>query len=126
MSLQLPDPLDMRYSLENSWGNERIEVTGCMLGSDGSGGVHSKHIRTRSCGFGMGIVKLSSDGSFEVVGSSFGSVPGKQTVPRSEMIGLLHALMHTKGDAIIECDNKSVWRIFSKGLSARSTYNSAD
>ena len=73
--------------------------------------------------FGLGIVKLRSDGSFELVGSAFGSVPGKQTVPRSEMTGLLHALMHTKGDAIIECDNKAVWRIFSKGPSAQPEYN---
>ena len=44
--LQLPDPLDMRYSFENSCRTERIEVTGCILGSDGSGGVHSKRYFT--------------------------------------------------------------------------------
>ena len=102
----------MEYVYDNSWGAERIDVNGCILGSDGSGGAHSKHIRTRRCGFGIGIIRLSSDGSFEWVGSAFGSVPGKQTVPRSEMTGLLHALMHTKGDAFIECDNKAVWRFF--------------
>ena len=94
-----------------------------MLGSDGCGGKYSRRIGTRWCGFGIGIIRLRTDGSFELVGSAFGSVPGKQTVPRSEMTGLLHALMHTKGDAIIECDSKAVWRIFSKGPSAQPEYN---
>ena len=100
--LSLPDPLGMDYVFENSWGLKRIDVEGCVLGSDGSGGKYSRHIRTRRCGFGIRIIRLRTDGSFELVGSAFGSVPGKQTVPRSEMTGLLHALMHTKGNAIIE------------------------
>ena len=35
--LDLPDPLGMDYLYDNSWGAERIDVTGCILGSDGSG-----------------------------------------------------------------------------------------
>ena len=56
---------------------------------------------------------------FERVGVALGSVPGAQTVPRSEITGLLHALRHTKGDAVIQCDNWSVCRTFSKGPSAK-------
>ena len=38
------------------------------------------------------------------------------------MTGLLHALMHTKGCAIIECDHKSGRRFFSKVPSAQPEY----
>ena len=105
----------MKYHYYNSWTDDRIDVSGCIVGTDGSGGKHGRQIRTRKCGFGVSIVKLCRDGTFQLVGSAFGSVPGKQTVPRSEMAGLLHALLHTKGDAIMECDNRAVWRIFSRG-----------
>ena len=36
----------------------------------------------------------------------------------------MHALRHTKGDAVIQCDNWSVCRTFSKGPSAKPIYNS--
>ena len=39
------------------------------------------------------------------------------------MAGVLHALLHTKGDAIVECDNRAVWRIFSKGPTAQPKHN---
>ena len=46
-------------------------------------------------------------------------------MPRSEITALLHALRHTKGDALIECDNRSVFRTFSKGPSAKPIDNSS-
>ena len=98
-------------------------MAGCIVGTDGSGGKNGRQIRTRKCGFGVSIVRLLRNGGFELVGSAYGSVPGKQTVPRSEMAGLLPALLHTKGDAVVECDNKAVWRILSKGPKAQPEHN---
>ena len=68
--------------------------------------------------------RFTRDGSFHRIGHASWSVLGTQTVPRSEITGLLHALRHTKGDAIIECDNRSVFRTFSKRPSAKPIYNS--
>ncbi len=45
-------------------------------------------------------------------------------MPRSEITALLHALRHTKGAALIECDNRSVFGTFSKGPSAKPIYDS--
>ena len=105
--LCLPDPLQDDYLYENSWVG-RLDISGCIVGHDGSGGKHARQIRTRRCGFGVAVVRLLADGSLLNVGTASWSVPGKQTVPRSEMTGLLHALMHTKGDAIFQCDNRRV------------------
>ena len=102
--LNIPDPFQVDYLYENSRVG-LLDISGCIVGHDGSGGKHARQIRTRRCGFGVAVVRLLADGSLLHVGVASGSVPGKQTVPRSEMVGLLHALMHTKGDAFFQCDN---------------------
>ena len=62
-------------------------------------------------------------GTLEATASGYGSVPGKHTVPRREMTGLLHALLHTEGDATVQCDNTGVWRTFVKGPHAQPGHN---
>ena len=66
---------------------------------------------------------MLADGSLVELGVASRSVPGKQTVPRSEMTGLLHALLHTKGEAISQCDNKGVFITFLKGPRAQPSFN---
>ena len=39
------------------------------------------------------------------------------------MTGLLHALLHTKGDAIFQCDNRGVWCTVPKGPRAQPRHN---
>ena len=70
-----------------------MDVTGCIVGHDGSGGRHSRHIRTRRCGFETAVIRMLSDGSLVTVGFDDTSVPRKHIAPRSEMVGLLHALL---------------------------------
>ena len=40
--LHVPDPFDLKYDFFNSRGNDRLDVTGCILGGDGSGGKFGK------------------------------------------------------------------------------------
>ena len=65
-----------------------LVVVGSMLGRSAPEDV----------AFGVAVVRFQADGSLVNVGTASGSVPGKQTVPRSEMTGLLLALLHTKVD----------------------------
>ena len=58
--LRLPDPFNRHYNFSNSWGSDRLDVTGCVLGSDGSGGKQGRQIRTRMCGFGLAIFRITS------------------------------------------------------------------
>ena len=93
------------------------------MGHDGSGGKDARQVRTRICGFGVAVVRILADGSLEEVGVASGSVPGKQTVPRSEMTGLLRALLHTKGEATFQYDNEGVFNTFIEGPRAQPRYN---
>ena len=120
--LDMPDPLTADYMFTNSWGQCRLDVEGLILGSDGTGGEHARDPRSRRCCFGAAVIKVAAH-QFTLVGTAYGTVCGKQTVPRSEMRGLLHMLHYTKGDAIIVIDNKQVVDTFSKGLRARPKYN---
>ena len=104
--LNMVDPLASEYSFTNSWGNTRIDVEGHLRGSDGTGGENSRDARIRRCYFGAAIFRLVAH-SFTVVGTAYGTVCGKQTVPRSEIQGLLHLLLYIKGNAIITIDNKN-------------------
>ena len=75
----------------NLWPEFAPGIVGCMTWqpdiyfSDGSGGVHSKDPRLRRVGWG--IVRLDQDG--ELREACHGSVPGKQTVPRAELMALI-------------------------------------
>ena len=68
------------------------------------------------CGFGVAFIRANDDfSSLEYVGHAHGSVPGKQTVPRSEATALLHTLATTRGNAVYVCDNYGVFCNYKKG-----------
>ena len=113
--LNVPDPLDHEYSFTAT--STIIDVTGKLIGGDGSGGAHSKDFRTRRCGFGLVIIEPdacslngTSEQAIETIGQASGTVPGKQTVPRAEATAILHALRTTRGHATFVCDNLGVVR----------------
>ena len=119
LSLDVPDPLVQDYCFVSSFTS--LDVIGKILAGDGSEGRNSKDLRTRRCcfddavlallllrlGWGEGIGSghapsqnlwnqtdsVTARSPPAVLGSAFGSVPGKQTAPRAEALGLLHALM---------------------------------
>ena len=116
--LNMPDPLNEEFSFVSSY--DHLNVTGCVLAGDGSGGRNSRDCRTRRCGFGLVIIEANTgegilgNGSIspQVLGYASGSVPGKQTTPRAEAIALLFALLTTIGSAIYVCDNLGVVQRF--------------
>ena len=70
----------------------------------------------RQCGFGFGVINADDDYySAKLVGHESRSVPGKQIVPRSEAVALLHALVYTRGNAVFVCDNYGVYQNFHEG-----------
>ena len=75
----------------NPWPEDAPGIVGCVTWqpdiyfSDGSGGVHSKVPRLRRVGWGT--VRLGQDG--ELGEACHGSLPGKQTVPRAELMALV-------------------------------------
>ena len=90
-----------------------IDVTGLLLAGDGSGGRNSMDLRTRRCGFGLAIIRYSSNlEDCKLIGHARGSVPGKQSVPRAEAAALLFALLHTIGCAFLVCDSLGVCKRF--------------
>ena len=109
--------MSLNYAYHTSFPTgERLCVQGCFLGGDGSGGRYSRDPRVRTCGFGLAVVSASVDyESAKLLGHVIGSTPGKQTVPRSEAVVLLHALKYTRGNATYVCDNYSVFQNFQKG-----------
>ena len=95
---------------------ERMDVTGCILGGDGSGGPHSRDPRARVCSFGLACIRpIGSNGGFELRWFCNGSVPGNQTVPRAESTAILQALLVTSGDAPYICDNEQVAKTYNQG-----------
>ena len=88
-------------------------MTGLLLAGDGNGGRNSRDLRTRRCGFGLAIIRYSSNlEDCKLVGHARGSVPGKQSVPRAEAAALLFALLHTIGCAVFVCGNHGVCKRF--------------
>ena len=87
---------------------EPINVEGCLMGGDGSGGERTKDPRLRRCGFGLVVLEpqqelpgdcmqkeLSGDRSRLIRKIYFGSVPGAQNSYRAEANALLHAQIWT-------------------------------
>ena len=116
--LKVPDPLNEDFNFLASY--HLLDVSGCVLAGDGSGGRNSKDFRTRRCGFGLAIIEeCSGEGTVgtrlsspQVLGYASGSVPGKQTTPRAEAMALLFAFLTTVGSAIYVCDNLGVVQRF--------------
>ena len=120
--LDMLDPLDTDYDFTNSWGSGLLDIEGYILGSDGTGGEFARHARLRRCCFGAAVIHVGAH-HVNTIGTAYGTVCGKQTVPRSETQGLLHMLKCTKGNATIVIDNKHVVDTFKKGLRARPKFN---
>ena len=114
------DELSLNYEYQATWDytQERLDVHGCYLGGDGSGGKNSKDPRVRHCVFGLVMLHALDDfDNVTYVGHASGSTPGKQTVTRSEATALLHALATTRGNAVFVVDNYSVLSIIINVLS---------
>ena len=113
LPISLADPLSIDYEYTSSY--QIIDVSGKVLGGDGSGGSSSQDFRIRTCGFALIIGDPSLDFSTcSYYGHAWGSVPGKQTVPRAEATALLHALRTTTGYAVFLCDNIGVVKRFGR------------
>ena len=117
--LILPDPLGLDYPFKSSF-EGRLDVQGCLVGGDGSGGRHTRDPRLRRCAFSMVVIRpgnVSDPEVFKVLGIASGPIPGKQTVPRAETTGIWHTLRFTKGNAVYLCDNLGVAKSYRKGTS---------
>ena len=114
-------PLSLDFDvLKSSYTDDdiRMDVTGCIIAGDGSGGPHSKDPRARVCSFGLVCIKpYGKRGGFSMQWYANGSVPGNQTVPRADATAILHALRTTKGDAPFLCDSERVALTYAKGAS---------
>ena len=78
---------------------------------DGSGGVNTKDRRNRSCGWAW----ISTDGDINTEKGQYGSLTGKQTVPRSEATALhkcMRHMVHGVNDAeyIVYIDNQATYQ----------------
>ena len=105
-----------------------IDVEGCLMGGDGSGGEHPKDPRIRRCGFGLVVLEPETNASGDreqLLGDQsslplirmlyYGSAPGTQNSYRAEATVLLHALTYTNGNACLVLDCKGVIRQHNKG-----------
>ena len=61
-----------------------VSTAGLIFATDGSGGPLSREPRLRQVGYGVVALEVSSPHS--VVGSLVGTIPGRQTVPRAEVL----------------------------------------
>ena len=84
--LRLPDPLSLDYSFTNSW-EGILDIEGMIIATDGSGEEHSSDLRRRRCGFGIAILNPIFDSSFEVIGTSQGTVPKFEWSPLAAGVG---------------------------------------
>ena len=72
--------------------------------SDGSGGEHGSDKTLRRCGWGLTLCTSTA----EVIGC-WGALAGKrQTVPRSELFGLLMAITLADGPVVLWTDHKNI------------------
>ena len=111
------DALALDYEFTSSYAAERLDIQGCFAAGDGSGGANSSDRHTRRCAFGVAFIRAEQHvNSFSYVGYASGSVPGEQTVPRSEATALLHTLNTTKGNCVFIADNLGTVTNYSKGV----------
>ena len=78
-------------------------------------GPYTSEPALRKCGFGLACIRPVDDYHFKYLGHDYGSVSGRQTVPRAEATAILHALRFTRGNATFVCDNYDVASCFNKG-----------
>ena len=93
---------------------------GAIGATDGSGGTHSSDPRLRRVGWGAVVFV---DYSKAPLGYASGHVEGAQTVPRSELYGLVWFASHTSGDIEVAIDAKYVVKGFHKGKHKLHTHH---
>eukprot|EP00959_Pyramimonas_sp_CCMP1952_P087768 1836613-Pyramimonas_sp.AAC.1 len=94
----LPFPVE-EVTLEGKWPeSDRLPLPpGSVIGSDGSGGEHSRDARLRRVGWSF-VVCVGK----EVKAAKRCSVAGpRQTVPRAGLLAVIRALQSTTGDAAV-------------------------
>lgn len=89
-----------------------VSTNNLIFATDGSGGPASKEPRLRQVTFG--IAALDASRPHAVLGTLFGTVPGRQTVPRAEAFGLLKLLEMTEGPVKSCLDAKAVHKRWKK------------
>ena len=99
--------------------------TGTTFGTDGSGGEHSDDPRLRRCGAGVAVLGSASPGVRpELLAGLAMSVPGRQTVPRAELIAVCRVLELAKQPLIeIVTDANYIIKGFRRGPFITKSYN---
>ena len=85
---------------------------GVLAASDGSGGEQGQDARLARVGWGLVLLSRSSA---NLLGLSFGSIPGGQTVPRAELYALVELAESTEGFVEILVDSSYVVEGYAKG-----------
>ena len=97
-----------------------LDAEGFHYGTDGSGGPNTRDKRCRLCSWGISVVRLSHDGTWECLGTRGGFLKGpKQTVPRAELQALVALLDSTRGDVHVSCDSLVTVKSFRKIIGLR-------
>ena len=100
-----PNPTNQQVIRTGVWETQdRIEASGLTFSTDASGGPYTKDPRLRKVGVSV-IAFEWKRGQPEEVGRIVSTLPGKQTVFRGELYGILLLLQGTVGtaDATVDC-----------------------
>ena len=100
-----PNPTNQQVIRTGIWETQdRIEASGLTFSTDASGGPYTKDPRLRKVGVSV-IAFEWKHGQPEEVGRIVSTLPGKQTVFRGELYGILLLLQGTVGtaDATVDC-----------------------
>ena len=101
---------------KQTWGclsGPRYDIPeGVLAASDGSGGEQGQDARLARVGWGLVLLSRSSA---NLLGLSFGSVPGGQTVPRAELYALVELVRSTEGFVEVLIDSSYAVEGYAKG-----------
>ncbi|OLP99123.1 hypothetical protein AK812_SmicGene18339 [Symbiodinium microadriaticum] len=100
-----PNPTSQQVIRTGIWETQdRIEASGLTFSTDASGGPYTKDPRLRKVGVSV-IAFEWKHGQPEEIGRIVSTLPGKQTVFRGELYGILLLLQGTVGtaDATVDC-----------------------
>ena len=100
-----PNPTNQQVIRTGIWETQdRIEAKGLTFSTDASGGPYTKDPRLRKVGVSV-IAFEWKHGQPEEIGRIVSTLPGKQTVFRGELYGILLLLQGTVGtaDATVDC-----------------------
>ena len=114
-----------RTNLEGNTNETRLWVEGAIIegfcyGTDGSCGSNNTDKRCRLCAWGVSVVGLSHDGTWECLGTRSGFLEGpKQSVPRAELRGLIALLRYSAGEVHCSCDSLITIKAFKRRIHCR-------